>query len=187
MFHADGRTDRHHEANSRFPQFCERVQILSSLYTLSRHMHTRRAQGLLHLGIVPPLANSNKGRCTKEDLPSLAAASLSSVVNKLPLVVHSERFLLQTIAWFFFLSSHLPRLTSIHSSKYTSRHKHNNCLTPLRRATRFLCNQEKEACEFTRIGTNVGVDRAQGRGNWRRLHTEELHDLYFSSLISSGK
>jgi hypothetical protein len=25
LFHADGKTDRQDEANSRFPQFCERV------------------------------------------------------------------------------------------------------------------------------------------------------------------
>jgi len=25
LFHEDGRTDRHHEASSRFPQFCERA------------------------------------------------------------------------------------------------------------------------------------------------------------------
>ena len=25
VFHADGRTDKHDEANSRFSQFCERV------------------------------------------------------------------------------------------------------------------------------------------------------------------
>jgi len=140
------------------------------------HMHTSRAQGLLHLGIIPPLDSSN-GRCVKEDLPSLAAASLSSVVDKLPLVVHSERFLLKTIAWFFFLPSHLPRLTSIHSSQYTSRHKCNNCLSPLHRANRFLCDQEKEAWGFTRIRTQVGVNKEQRIGNLRRLHTEELHDL----------
>lgn len=149
------------------------------------HMHTRRAQGLPHLGIVPPLDSSN-GRCVKEDLPSLAAASLSSVVNKLPLVVHSERFLLKTIAWFF-LPSHLPRLTSIHSSQYTSRHKCNNCLSPLHRANRFLFDQEKEAWRFTRIRTHIGVNRAQRIGNWRRLHTEELHDFYPLSLIPSRK
>jgi len=25
LFHVDGRTDKHDEANSRFPQFCERA------------------------------------------------------------------------------------------------------------------------------------------------------------------
>ena len=29
LFHADGRTDRHDEANSRFPQFCERTRKIS--------------------------------------------------------------------------------------------------------------------------------------------------------------
>jgi hypothetical protein len=148
------------------------IMVLRSL----PDMYTRRAQGLLHLGIFPPLDSSN-GRCVKEDLPSLATASLSSVVDKLPLVVHSERFLLKTIAWFF-LSSHLPSLTSIHSSQYTSRHKCNNCLSPLHRVTRFLYDQEKEAWEFKRIRTYVGVNRAQRIGKWRRLHTEELHDFY---------
>jgi hypothetical protein len=30
----DGRTDRHDEANSRFSQFCERVENLLSLHSL---------------------------------------------------------------------------------------------------------------------------------------------------------
>jgi hypothetical protein len=86
--------------------------------TLSPHTHTRRAQGLLHLGIVPPPDSSN-GRCVNEDLPSLAAASLSSVVDKLPLVVHSERFLLKTIAWFFSAFS----LTETNLNSFITIHK----------------------------------------------------------------
>ena len=31
LFHADGRTDRHDEANSRFSQFCERANKNQSL------------------------------------------------------------------------------------------------------------------------------------------------------------
>ena len=31
LFHADGRTDRHDEANSHFSQFCERAQIPNSV------------------------------------------------------------------------------------------------------------------------------------------------------------
>jgi len=45
LFHADGRTDKHDEANSCFSQFCESVKKLHYAYVVS-HCETRNQQRL---------------------------------------------------------------------------------------------------------------------------------------------
>jgi hypothetical protein len=56
LFHADGTTDRHDEANSRFSQFCKHTFkqtacILQTVYKLHLHSHKKRLQtNSIHLG-----------------------------------------------------------------------------------------------------------------------------------------
>jgi hypothetical protein len=55
MFHADGRTDRHDEVNSRFLQFCERAYNLRNLIgaiTLVGFLVGRKTNSLLERTLI---------------------------------------------------------------------------------------------------------------------------------------
>jgi hypothetical protein len=50
LFHSDGQTDRHDEANSRFSQFCERAQKFSSYRTVNTSRLLYKGQLTLYKG-----------------------------------------------------------------------------------------------------------------------------------------
>jgi len=45
MFHADGRTDRYHEVNSCFSQFCESAKIVNGRELMTGNRESCRALG----------------------------------------------------------------------------------------------------------------------------------------------